>query len=70
MLYFICAASKALFLLTCGGYGMQEQRCSNCGRVFDTDDLLQREDNGQLVCVDCSGLFADDHSSCQYDESG
>ena len=47
---------------------MQKQRCSQCQQEFAEEDLLLREDNGDPVCLDCSGLRADEDLSCQYDE--
>ena len=44
--------------------------CEQCGYIWPEDELLQREDNGQMVCPECSGLLADEDLSCQYDETG
>ena len=47
---------------------MKEERCAQCQRLFAAEELLVREDNGQHVCEDCSGLHADEDLSCHYDE--
>ena len=49
---------------------MNEIPCSQCCQIFEEDELLPREDNGQLVCPICSGLLAYEDLSCQYDETG
>jgi NAD-dependent SIR2 family protein deacetylase len=49
---------------------MNEAPCSQCGRLWEKDELLKREDNDQLICPECSGLLADEDLSCRYDESG
>lgn len=49
---------------------MKEAPCEQCGHVWPEDELLQREDNGQMVCPECSGLLDDEDLSCQYDETG
>ncbi len=49
---------------------MQEAPCSECGEFWQEDELLLREDNGELVCPDCSGLLADEDLSCRYEETG
>lgn len=48
---------------------MDEQACAECGAMWPVDELLEREDNGLLVCPDCSGLLIEDEVGCQYDES-
>jgi DNA-directed RNA polymerase subunit RPC12/RpoP len=47
---------------------MHEQKCSECGQVFAEEYLLTREDTGELVCEECSGLLVDEDISCRYDE--
>ena len=49
---------------------MKEAPCEQCGRLWAEEDLLEREDNGLLVCPECSGLLTDEDLSCQYDETG
>lgn len=49
---------------------MKEAPCSQCGIIWPEEELLTREDNGKIVCPDCSGLLADENLSCQYDETG
>jgi uncharacterized Zn finger protein (UPF0148 family) len=49
---------------------MNEAACAQCGIPWPDDELLQREDNGELICPACSGLLDDEEVSCQYDESG
>jgi uncharacterized Zn finger protein (UPF0148 family) len=49
---------------------MNEAACAQCGIPWPDDELLQREDNGELICPACSGLLDDKEVSCQYDESG
>jgi len=49
---------------------MKEAPCAQCGQRYQEDELLQREDNGELVCPECSGLLADEDLTCQYDETG
>lgn len=49
---------------------MNDTNCSQCGRLYEEDELLRREDNGQVVCPECSGLLAGEDLSCQYDETG
>lgn len=49
---------------------MKELSCSECGRTFMEDELLSREDTGELVCPDCSGLLAGEDLGCEYDEVG
>ncbi len=49
---------------------MQETACEQCGRLWPEVELLQREDNGQRVCPECSGLLADEDPGCRYDETG
>ena len=44
--------------------------CSECKQRWPEDELLQREDNGEKVCPDCSGLIAHEDLSCRYDETG
>jgi len=47
-----------------------EKLCSQCNGVFPEEELLQREDNAELVCEDCSGLLNNENLSCRYDEQG
>jgi len=47
-----------------------EKLCSQCNGVFPEEALLQREDNAELVCEDCSGLLDNENLSCRYDEQG
>lgn len=49
---------------------MKETRCAQCNQPYDEDELIPREDTGELVCPDCSGLLKDDNPTCQYDETG
>ena len=49
---------------------MKMAHCDHCGERWPEEELLKREDNGQLVCPNCSGLLADEDLSCQYEESG
>lgn len=49
---------------------MKEARCSHCGQLFAEEELLEREDTGELVCEDCSGLLASEDLGCRYDEQG
>jgi len=49
---------------------MEEARCTKCCRLYEKEELLQREDNGELVCPDCSGLLDAEDLSCEYDETG
>ena len=49
---------------------MNEPLCSQCQRPCAEEDLLRREDNGEPVCPDCSGLLADEALACDYDETG
>ena len=49
---------------------MKEVTCEQCGELWPEDDMLQREDNGQVVCLTCSGLFVEEDLSCRYDETG
>jgi NAD-dependent SIR2 family protein deacetylase len=49
---------------------MKESACAQCGVLWQEEELLKREDNGQIVCPECSGLMKDENLSCQYDESG
>ncbi len=49
---------------------MQEERCSQCGELWPEEELLEREDNGERVCVPCSGLLTGEELSCRYDEIG
>ncbi len=45
-------------------------RCSQCRRLYEESQLVPREDDGQLVCPECSGLLADEDLDCRYDETG
>jgi len=47
---------------------MRKQRCSLCHQLFAEEELLVREDNGEPVCEDCSGLLSEEDLSCVYDE--
>lgn len=47
---------------------MKELGCSVCGHVFAEDKLLTREDTGEKVCEECSGLLANEDLSCVHDE--
>jgi len=38
--------------------------------MFPEEKLLIREDTGEPVCEDCSGLVNDEDLSCRYDEQG
>jgi hypothetical protein len=49
---------------------MKTKRCVVCGLEFPEDELLQRENDGQFVCEDCSGLLSNEDLSCSYDETG
>ncbi len=49
---------------------MREAPCEQCGIHWPEEELLQREDNGQMVCPECSGLLDDEDLSCEYDETG
>ena len=49
---------------------MKRKSCAECGHLWPDDELLEREDNRQLVCPECSGLLADEDLSCRYDETG
>ena len=47
---------------------MTWRRCSCCLLICPEEELLTREDNGEQVCEECSGLHADEDLSCCYDE--
>ena len=49
---------------------MKQMTCDQCGNRWPEDDMLKREDNGKMVCPECSGLFNDEDLSCRYDETG
>ncbi len=49
---------------------MSDKRCSECSTLYDEEELLVREDNGELVCPDCSGLLVGEDLGCTYDETG
>jgi formylmethanofuran dehydrogenase subunit E len=49
---------------------MTDKRCSLCRMLFAEEELLIREDNGEPVCPDCSGLLAGEDLRCTYDEEG
>jgi NAD-dependent SIR2 family protein deacetylase len=49
---------------------MKEQSCSQCGLLFLEEELLIREDTGEPVCPDCSGLLANEDLDCEYVEEG
>jgi hypothetical protein len=38
--------------------------------LFPEEELLMREDDGQWVCPDCSGLLGDEDLGCEYVEEG
>ncbi len=46
---------------------MSEKRCSDCCMLYPEEELLVREDNGQYVCPDCSGLLAGEDLCCVHD---
>jgi hypothetical protein len=47
---------------------MTWKKCSHCLLIYPDEELLTREDNGEQVCEECSGLRADEDLSCCYDE--
>jgi formylmethanofuran dehydrogenase subunit E len=49
---------------------MTEARCTVCNRLFLEEELLVKEDDGQLVCADCSGLLGQEDLGCEYVEEG
>ncbi len=49
---------------------MQEERCTECNELWPEEELLEREDTGEKVCIPCSGLLTADEASCRYDETG
>ncbi len=49
---------------------MSDKRCSQCGMLFPEEELLIREDTGELVCPDCSGLLEGEDLGCEYVEEG
>lgn len=49
---------------------MNEASCSQCDALWAAEELLQREDTGEMVCPACSGLVDDEDISCHYDETG
>ena len=49
---------------------MSDRRCSECRMLYPEEELLVREDNGQYVCPDCSGLLEGEDLCCAYDEQG
>jgi hypothetical protein len=53
-----------------GESAMTDKRCSKCRMLFPEEELLIREDTGQPVCPDCSGLLEGEDLSCTYVEEG
>ena len=49
---------------------LKEARCSACARLYLEEELLVKEDDGQLVCAACSGLLAHEDLGCEYVEDG
>lgn len=49
---------------------MSDKRCSRCCMLFPEEELLVREDTGEPVCPECSGLLAAEDLGCQYVEEG
>lgn len=49
---------------------MTDKRCSKCRMLFPEEELLIREDTGEPVCPDCSGLLAGEDLGCAYVEEG
>lgn len=49
---------------------MTDRRCSQCQELYPEEELLIREDNGEAVCIDCSGLIIGEDLGCQYEETG
>jgi len=49
---------------------LKEERCTQCQELWPAEELLEREDNGKMVCPACSGLLTDEELSCRYDEVG
>lgn len=49
---------------------LKEARCSACNRLYLEEELLVKEDDGQLVCAACSGLLAHEDLGCEYVEDG
>jgi hypothetical protein len=49
---------------------MTDKRCSKCCMLFPEDELLAREDDGRLVCPECSGLLKEEREvlTCTHDE--
>lgn len=49
---------------------MGDRRCSECRMLYPEEELLMREDNGQWVCPDCSGLMKEELQvlDCTHDE--
>ena len=45
-------------------------RCAQCGRLYEEEVLLERENDGRRVCPACSGLLAGEDLDCRYDETG
>ncbi len=43
---------------------MKETRCAQCNQPYDEDELIPREDTGELICPDCSGLLKEDNPTC------
>jgi hypothetical protein len=49
---------------------MSDKRCSRCSILFPEEELLIREDTGEAVCPECSGLLTGEDLGCEYDEEG
>jgi hypothetical protein len=49
---------------------MSDKRCANCRMLYPEEELLLREDNGEWICPDCSGMLKEDLVTCAYDEEG
>jgi len=49
---------------------MKELRCSKCSILLPEEELLVREDNGELECPDCAGFYKEEDLCCDYDEIG
>ncbi|MEJ2698197.1 MAG: hypothetical protein P8Z70_00825, partial [Desulfuromonadales bacterium] len=49
---------------------MTDKRCSKCRMLFPEEELLIREDTGEPVCPDCSGLLAVEEFGYAYVEEG
>ena len=49
---------------------MKELRCSKCSILLPEEELLVREDNGELECPECAGFYKEEDLCCDYDEIG